>query len=72
MRRHKELAHLSDIEYRRALNRINANNSYRRKSLIKTQERLNRLQTQLGLLPTPPAQTSPQILPQNSTPIQQS
>ena len=37
---HPEFAHLSDIEYQRAVNRLNANNSYRRKQIKKLREKL--------------------------------
>lgn len=41
---HKELLHLSDIEYQRALNRINANACYKRKQIVKLKEKLARLE----------------------------
>ena len=41
---HPELLHLSDIEYHRALNRINAKNSYRRKQIKKLKEKLAMLE----------------------------
>lgn len=37
---HPEFQHLSDIEYQRAVNRLNANNSYRRKQIKKLKEKL--------------------------------
>jgi hypothetical protein len=45
---HPEFQHLDDIEYKRAVNRVNANNCYRRKQIMKLKEKLAQLE--------PPAQ----------------
>lgn len=41
---HPELMHLTDIEYRRALNRINSNTFYRKKQIISLREKLARIE----------------------------
>jgi hypothetical protein len=52
---HPEFQHLSDIEYQRAVNRLNANNSYRRKQIKKLKEKLALLEG----TNEPPQQTEP-------------
>lgn len=41
---HPEFAHLNDVEYQRAVNRLNAANSYKRKQILRLKEKLAKLE----------------------------
>jgi anti-sigma-K factor RskA len=43
---HPEFQHLDDAEYRRAVNRVNAANCYRRKQIARLREKLARLEAE--------------------------
>jgi len=51
---HPEFMHLDETEYKRAVNRVNAVNSYRRKQIVRLKEKLAQLETPA------PAPTQPQ------------
>jgi hypothetical protein len=51
---HPEFQHLDEVEYRRAVNRVNATNSYRRKQIVRLKEKLAQLE------PQPPQPTEAQ------------
>jgi hypothetical protein len=42
---HPEFQHLDEVEYRRAVNRVNAINSYRRKQIARLKAKLAQLET---------------------------
>ena len=41
---HPEFQHLDEVEYKRAVNRVNATNSYRRKQIARLKEKLAHLE----------------------------
>ena len=54
---HPEFQHLDEVEYKRAVNRVNANNSYKRKQIARLKEKLAQLEGNTQ----PPQATQPQV-----------